>query len=346
MTVEVDKVYRAVLSILNKEQRGSMSPDEFNRVAKQAQLSIIEKTIHDYNEALNMRKAKMTNMGAANTPDYFRQKLEHLIQSSNLTFSTGELTLPNTAHWVLDIVSSGRNNRYEKLSKQEAVDVMASPLVSPSVNHPIFYFDTLGTVAKVLPNVAPLSTAQVEVDYIKTPDEPRWGYFENEDFGNFEYDSNAYDANAIVIKDDLWTTFSQNVSNGIDGEYSVQGAMQGGGTVDMRVTVSGGVVVAATPQNVTGTPAVGGSITVGTVLTTANGVDIPVSGVSGDLIITISETDLYSGSTGGSTNFILHPSQDVDLVLEILAYSGIVINRPEITQMASQLMVASETQKQ
>ena len=33
MAVNVDIVYKTVLLILNKEQRGNLSPDEFNKVA-------------------------------------------------------------------------------------------------------------------------------------------------------------------------------------------------------------------------------------------------------------------------------------------------------------------------
>jgi hypothetical protein len=42
MAVNVDIVYKTVLLILNKEQRGNLSPDEFNKVATQVQLEIFE----------------------------------------------------------------------------------------------------------------------------------------------------------------------------------------------------------------------------------------------------------------------------------------------------------------
>ena len=42
MAVNVDTVYKTVLFILNKEQRGYMTPDEFNKVGQQVQLEIFE----------------------------------------------------------------------------------------------------------------------------------------------------------------------------------------------------------------------------------------------------------------------------------------------------------------
>jgi hypothetical protein len=40
MSVSVDTVYQRVLSILNKEQRGYVTPQEFNLFANQAQMDL------------------------------------------------------------------------------------------------------------------------------------------------------------------------------------------------------------------------------------------------------------------------------------------------------------------
>ena len=40
MAINVDTVYKTVLLILNKEQRGYMTPPEFNRIGTQVQLDI------------------------------------------------------------------------------------------------------------------------------------------------------------------------------------------------------------------------------------------------------------------------------------------------------------------
>ena len=42
MAINVDTVYRTVLLILNKEQRGYMTPLEFNGIGVQVQLDIFE----------------------------------------------------------------------------------------------------------------------------------------------------------------------------------------------------------------------------------------------------------------------------------------------------------------
>jgi len=52
MAINVNTVYQTVLSILNKEGRGFLTPDEFKRVGTQVQLDILDKNFHDYNRAI------------------------------------------------------------------------------------------------------------------------------------------------------------------------------------------------------------------------------------------------------------------------------------------------------
>tara|TARA_R110002012_G_scaffold57796_4_gene149195 strand:- start:4062 stop:5243 length:1182 start_codon:yes stop_codon:yes gene_type:complete len=91
MAVSVDTVYQRVLAIANKEQRGYITPQEFNLFANQAQLEIFEQYFYDlnqfsrphgnsteYGDMLNILHEKMsvfnktqqTNLTSTNTPAY------------------------------------------------------------------------------------------------------------------------------------------------------------------------------------------------------------------------------------------------------------------------------------
>lgn len=50
MAVSIDKVYQRVLAIANKEQRGYITPQEFNIFANQAQMNIFEQYFYDQNQ--------------------------------------------------------------------------------------------------------------------------------------------------------------------------------------------------------------------------------------------------------------------------------------------------------
>jgi hypothetical protein len=54
MAINVNTVYNTVLSILNKEQRGYITPDEFNKLATQVQLEVFENYFEDMNQQLRV----------------------------------------------------------------------------------------------------------------------------------------------------------------------------------------------------------------------------------------------------------------------------------------------------
>tara|TARA_R110000744_G_scaffold379998_1_gene499409 strand:+ start:839 stop:1771 length:933 start_codon:yes stop_codon:yes gene_type:complete len=54
MAVSVDTVYRTVLLILNKEQRGYLTPDEFNKIGTQVQLEMFNEYFEDLNQQLRI----------------------------------------------------------------------------------------------------------------------------------------------------------------------------------------------------------------------------------------------------------------------------------------------------
>ena len=55
MAVNVDTVYQRVLAISNKEQRGYITPQEFNLLANQAQMEIFEQYFYDINQFERVR---------------------------------------------------------------------------------------------------------------------------------------------------------------------------------------------------------------------------------------------------------------------------------------------------
>ena len=54
MAVSIDTVYQRVLAIANKEQRGYITPQQFNLFANQAQLRIFEQYFYDLDKFLRL----------------------------------------------------------------------------------------------------------------------------------------------------------------------------------------------------------------------------------------------------------------------------------------------------
>ena len=72
MAISVDTVYKTVLLILNKEQRGYMTPDEFNKIGQQVQLEIFEKYFEDLNQIV---RAPQTDADYADRLSYLEEKI-------------------------------------------------------------------------------------------------------------------------------------------------------------------------------------------------------------------------------------------------------------------------------
>ena len=59
--IKIDDIYQKVLALANKEQRGYITPQEFNLLADKAQLEIFESYFH---------KIKMTEVKPKNQMEY------------------------------------------------------------------------------------------------------------------------------------------------------------------------------------------------------------------------------------------------------------------------------------
>ena len=57
------------------------------------------------------------------------------------------------------------------------------------------------------------------------------------------------------------------------------------------------------------------------------------------------ETAYSLNNPTGSTDFEIHESEQIEVVLKILLYSGIIIRDPEVVQTAAALVQADETNK-
>jgi len=337
MAVNVNKVYKAVLSILNKEQRGYLNPDEFNKIATEVQLSILENTFLEYNNFVSLKKANRISAGYGDMPtktqekiDAFYKEHEFVIGTDYVT-STGVATLPTDIYKTIDISISDTD--VERIDKNKLSYINSSPLTAPSTDFPIHY--TTSTTAVI----SPASTTAPKIRYIKIPTDPRLGYTIDATYGTNIYDDRVYADGGLITANNTLTTRTTISSGATNGTYTgTAGTTSGftGGNATIKVTVAGNAV---TQVDVT---ASGSGYAVGDTITVASS----VIGGSTNLVITLVASNIYNTTTQGSTNFELHKSEEMNLILGILAYAGVTIKDPSITQQASQIIQSKEIAKQ
>lgn len=326
--INVNTVYKSVLSILNKEQRGYLTPDEFNKQAKIAQMNLLEIAFAEYNKFLSMDTLGRVNAGYADLPERIKEKIDIFYKTTNLSGSK----LPSDVYKLIDLNMLDKTVSLEEIDKNELAYILSSPLTKPSKDFPIYYKTTtaLGETSIV---VKPTITDTVSVDYIKIPTAPRFGYTVNSTYGTNIYDSNTYVADGLIIASDgltSRTTISSGATNGTyTGTVGTTSGFTGSGTGTIIVTVAGNAV---TNVETTGS---GAGHTAGSTITVASS----VIGGSTNLVITIGANDIYSGNTTqGSTNFELHPSEENSLIMSILGLTGVTIKDQGLVTLTSRAL--------
>ena len=173
MAINVNKVYRTVLSILNKEQRGYLTPDQFNRLARQVQLELLEKSFYDYNRALIRRNIQGVSSEYGDIAQNIKEKLDVFNYSETVGVGPSGYTLsgmPAPLYRILQVTSTDRSTIFDELKKSEIAYVNGSPLTKPTNDFPEYYQED-GKI-HVLPT--PATITNVILDYVKLPADPIW----------------------------------------------------------------------------------------------------------------------------------------------------------------------------
>ena len=103
MAISVDKVYKTVLSILNKESRGFITPDEFERIGVQVQLDILDQNFHAYNKAVVKHSRGFGVNDYGNIPEKIEQKIDPFFAQADITLTNGIGTLPTDLYKTINI---------------------------------------------------------------------------------------------------------------------------------------------------------------------------------------------------------------------------------------------------
>ena len=91
MSVSIDTVYQRVLGILNKEQRGYVTPQEFNLFANQAQLDLFEQYFYDINQFGRMPG---NDTEYSDMLDLLNKKIAVFEKQSGLTYDLANSNFP------------------------------------------------------------------------------------------------------------------------------------------------------------------------------------------------------------------------------------------------------------
>ena len=194
MAINVNTVYKTVLLILNQQQRGYMTPDEFNKVATQVQLNIFEKYEDDLNQQYRMPQ---NDTEYANRVKNIEENIQ-FFQRTGTTTGTNPFSLaPGTTTYngvaVTDVVyrvgsvfyKSTELSQYSQ--RNEITQLLLSPLTQPTTSFPIYLYEN--NKLYVYPTTI-ITPADITFSYLKTPANVVWGYGVG-NLGQFEYNAGS-----------------------------------------------------------------------------------------------------------------------------------------------------------
>ena len=167
--ISVDTVYQRVLAILNKENRGYMTPQEFNLLANQAQLEVFEQYFYDLNQF--NRIGEITNE-FANIVKNIKEKINLFKTNATLTKSGDKFVLPSNLY-RLGTLYYNDYIEVEEVNENELLFINQSPLTRPDSTRPVY--TRTGNSVAVYPSGI---TTDIKCSLIISPAKPNWSYVE------------------------------------------------------------------------------------------------------------------------------------------------------------------------
>jgi len=170
--VNIDTVYQRVLALANKEQRGYITPQEYNLFANQAQMDIFEQYFYDINQ---FGRIPGNDTEYSDMLNYLEEKVS-LFEDQKTVNKNTTGTFYNLSAKINDLYKIGSitHNGYicEKVNANLIEIIRNSPLLSAKSYHPQY---TLKDNKVYLYPV--VLEDPITVNYIRKPEKANWSSY-------------------------------------------------------------------------------------------------------------------------------------------------------------------------
>ena len=180
MAIDIDKVYKTVLVILEQEKRGVLTPTEFGKIATQSQQEIFITYFDELNQLLRMPQ---TSLAYADRMALLDEKISLFKRSESvaLTNSAVDTSATSTVQELGSVIYDNREAK--RIQQDDLYTTNASPLTAPTAFYPVYIYE-----ANIITLYPPLA-GSVILNYLKFPDDPKWGFKIDPELGNYVYNS-------------------------------------------------------------------------------------------------------------------------------------------------------------
>ena len=192
MAINVDTVYKTVLLILNKEQRGYVTPNEFNRTATQVQLDIFEQYFDDLNQQLRVPQSDYDYSDRQMSID---ENISPFKTSGECVYEAGRFNLPILDSEGNTIINSGvepsittqlsfyrigtpvytsdygSQIEIQRLQRNDFYNIQKSPLTASVKAFPTYLYESNKLIVRPASIITNVSTS-----FIRKPRNVVWGF--------------------------------------------------------------------------------------------------------------------------------------------------------------------------
>jgi len=325
MAVSVNTVYQTVLYILNKEQRGYITPAEFNSLATQVQDEIFQAYFPNGNQVNRLNQNNTQNdtefFNMFKDISYKLYPFEKEIQftynsSQNCYYNNTNSTIFKIGDVITKYAGQPQNESITQLvSKKDFDKITRSKLTAPTKQYPIFR-----------------TTSSDLLEALITINSGGSGYVDGSSQGTTGGTGTGFTVTVTAPAGVVTSVVVTDYGSG----YSAGDVLAiNGGTIPAQITITPvnklALKISPSPSNIDDTVSV-------------NCILKPTSPVWG---FTIGNVGQYVFTTVGnigstSVDFELDISEQTNLIINILKYCGIIISDPLIVQAAAQEAQAVE----
>ncbi len=183
MGINVNTVYQTVLLILNKEQRGYLTPPEFNSIGTQVQLEIFEEYFQTLNQQLRIPQNESEYGDRQKNIDNEISIFKEVQSLSPAWVANNEyntLALPTQIHRIGTVIYK-EEQEIERVERNDWLRVNMSKLTRPSADYPLYLYenDKILIQPESLVTIDPITGVpydQFSVSYVRKPKDVVWGY--------------------------------------------------------------------------------------------------------------------------------------------------------------------------
>ena len=182
--INVNSVYQTVLLILNQQQRGYITPDEFNKIGTQAQLTIFEGYASDLNQQyrLSQNDTEYSNRvkNIEQKLQFFQRTATPVIIATTSSFNILDTTAPIDAPVVagttdtlyrLGSVFYKNQDLGQYVQPNELRQLLLSPLTQPTTTFPIYTYEN--NIITLYPTTI---NSDITISYLAKPRNIKWDF--------------------------------------------------------------------------------------------------------------------------------------------------------------------------